>query len=419
MKESNEYKKFIKCFGITAGILLLLSAVLVIVIDPFFHYHNVWFGLSPVQVSAEYQVNGALEHLDYDSILLGSSVTANINHSILDDALGTNTIKAAGAGARPSLLYYYMQKGFANQEIKTVYFGLDYYFLTDEFEEDSKQTQILYLRDKNPFNDVNYLWNQDVIFGKIPNMIAQSLLHDYDDGMAYNFAQFSTYGIEEALASHQPDMQVVEQMEPGEYSLSEMRGTISVQDFNANAFSSLAQGENTDAQDFNANAFGPNAQENWMIPQVEENVIINISRIAEVVEAHPETEFKFFFPVTGILWWDRAYQNGDVEILLAQMKYAVAILSSYENVTMYMGVSNRADCIMDLDQYCDLMHASYEINSETAYAIANNETIVTMDNIDEEQDVIRELIYNFEERIQSEGNYDCLYDYTGMFRGAY
>lgn len=369
MKESNDYKKFIKCFGITAGILLFLSAALVIVIDPFFHYHNVWFGLSPVQVSAEYQVNGALEHLDYDSILLGSSVTANINHSILDDALGTNTIKAAGAGARPSLLYYYMQKGFANQEINTIYFGLDYYFLTDEFEEDSKQTQILYLRDKNPFNDVNYLWNQDVIFGKIPNMIAQSLLHDYDDGMAYNFAQFSTYGIEEALASHQPDMQAVEQIEP--------------------------------------------------IPQVEENVIINISRIAEVVEAHPETEFKFFFPVTGILWWDRAYQNGDVEILLAQMKYAVAVLSSYENVTMYMGVSNRADCIMDLDQYCDLMHASYEINSETAYAIANNENIVTMDNIDEQQDVIRELIYSFEERIQTEGNYNCLYEYTGMFHSAW
>ena len=389
MKESNDYKKFIKCFGITAGILLFLSAALVIVIDPFFHYHNVWFGLSPVQVSAEYQVNGALEHLDYDSILLGSSVTANINHSILDDALGTNTIKAAGAGARPSLLYYYMQKGFANQEINTIYFGLDYYFLTDEFEEDSKQTQILYLRDKNPFNDVNYLWNQDVIFGKIPNMIAQSLLHDYDDGMAYNFAQFSTYGIEEALASHQPDMQVVEQNEPVECSLSDLR------------------------------AFGPNANADWMIPQVEENVIINISRIAEVVEAHPETEFKFFFPVTGILWWDRAYQNGDVEILLAQMKYAVAVLSSYENVTMYMGVSNRADCIMDLDQYCDLMHASYEINSETAYAIANNETIVTMDNIDEQQDVIRELIYSFEERIQTECNYNCLYEYTGMFHSAW
>ena len=389
MKESNDYKKFIKCFGITAGILLFLSAALVIVIDPFFHYHNGWFGLSPVQVSAEYQVNGALEHLDYDSILLGSSVTANINHSILDDALGTNTIKAAGAGARPSLLYYYMQKGFANQEINTIYFGLDYYFLTDEFEEDSKQTQILYLRDKNPFNDVNYLWNQDVIFGKIPNMIAQSLLHDYDDGMAYNFAQFSTYGIEEALASHQPDMQAVEQNEPVECSLSDLR------------------------------AVGPNANADWMSPQVEENVIINISRIAEVVEAHPETEFKFFFPVTGILWWDRAYQNGDVEILLAQMKYAVAVLSSYENVTMYMGVSNRADCIMDLDQYCDLMHASYEINSETAYAIANNETIVTMDNIDEQQDVIRELIYSFEERIQTEGNYNCLYEYTGMFHSAW
>lgn len=400
MKESNDYKKFIKCFGITAGILLFLSAALVIVIDPFFHYHNVWFGLSPVQVSAEYQVNGALEHLDYDSILLGSSVTANINHSILDDALGTNTIKAAGAGARPSLLYYYMQKGFANQEINTIYFGLDYYFLTDEFEEDSKQTQILYLRDKNPFNDVNYLWNQDVIFGKIPNMIAQSLLHDYDDGMAYNFAQFSTYGIEEALASHQPDMQVVEQNEPVECSLSDLYAKYY-------------------AQDFDSNAFGPNANTDWMIPQVEENVIINISRIAEVVEAHPETEFKFFFPVTGILWWDRAYQNGDVEILLAQMKYAVAVLSSYENVTMYMGVSNRADCIMDLDQYCDLMHASYEINSETAYAIANNETIVTMDNIDEQQDVIRELIYSFEERIQTEGNYNCLYEYAGMFHSAW
>ena len=74
---------------------------------------------------------------------------------------------------------------------------------------------------------------------------------------------------------------------------------------------------------------------------------------------------------------------------------------------------------MLFNSYLDLMHASYEINSETAYAIANNETIVTMDNIDEQQDVIRELIYSFEERIQTEGNYNCLYVYTGMFHSAW
>ena len=51
----------------------------------------------------------------------------------------------------------------------------------------------LYLYDKNPFNDINYLLNKDVIFEDIPYMLAETFLDDYDEGASYNWAQYKTF----------------------------------------------------------------------------------------------------------------------------------------------------------------------------------------------------------------------------------
>ena len=50
MKETNE-KKLVGHFLAGAAVFLGGMALLVVLVDPFFHYHKPWFGLKPLQTS--------------------------------------------------------------------------------------------------------------------------------------------------------------------------------------------------------------------------------------------------------------------------------------------------------------------------------------------------------------------------------
>lgn len=159
MESKKDVIRFLRC----TAVLLLMIAVFVILIDPFFHYHAPWFGLKAVQTKKEYQANGALEHLNYDALLVGASTSANINTDIFNEALGCHTLKAYASAGSTSVLCYYTKKAFAHQDLKYVFYSLDFMALFLGIDEDPKNNQVLYLRDKNPFNDVEYFWNIDVL----------------------------------------------------------------------------------------------------------------------------------------------------------------------------------------------------------------------------------------------------------------
>ncbi|MCR5119462.1 MAG: hypothetical protein K6B44_07580 [Lachnospiraceae bacterium] len=360
-----DYKKRGKTILLIIAILLAGAALVVFVFDPFFHYHKPWFGLKPVQTRQQYQVNGALEHLDYDALLLGSSVTMNINSSLFDEAYGCSTVKAVASGGACSTFAYYLDKAYKYRELKYVFWGIDPDQLQYEPVEDPKQDQVEYLRDKNPFNDVNYLWNVDVIFKEIPYMVTMSMHKDFDTGRAYDFSLYSEYGYDKAIGMYQPEGEVEE--------MKSLTG------------------------------------ENYLAKREK-----NIDLIEEQVAAHPETEYKFFFTVASILWWDIHYRDGGMERYFATFARLVERLEKYDNVSFYSGVFNDKDIIMDLSRYCDYCHADYEVNLLQAESVINEDRVINSENIAEETDVLRSIVYEFEDRLQDEGgNWDFLKEYEG------
>ena len=361
--DAEKSKKFIlRFFGLTA-FLLILAAIPVIVVDPFFHYHGLLPGLKPVYSRYEYQVNGALEYLDYDAVMLGSSVTMNINSSAFDEAYGCTTEKAVSSGAHCCTLVYFLEKAFANRELKYVFWGLDPDQICYAIDPVPDQNQALFLRDKNPFNDVNYFWNIDVLFDDLPNMLAISRHADYDRGMAYDFTTFKTFGADIALETHLPEGEVSEML--------------------------------------------PIDGEEYL-----KRINANMDSVEALVAAHPETEFKFFFTLAGILWWDIHYRDGKLERYYNAWENAVRRLDKYDNVTFYSGVFNDRDCIMDISHYCDYCHADYEFNQLQAMSVINEDRIITVDNMEEEIDVLKGIIKDFEDRLVEDGNWDFLYEYT-------
>ena len=93
-------KKFIK--KTIAYTLLVLAAIaaLVIIIDPFTRYHAPWFGLAPVETDERTTAIGLARNLDYDTALVGSSMSENFNYKWFEDGIiGNKCVKIALQGA--------------------------------------------------------------------------------------------------------------------------------------------------------------------------------------------------------------------------------------------------------------------------------------------------------------------------------
>lgn len=87
-----------------------------------------------------------------------------------------------------------MDIAFEHQELKYVFYNLDPSALVASPETTYELTGCpMYLYDDNYLNDVQYWLNKDVLFEKIPYLIAQSLIGDYDEGNSYNWAQWKNF----------------------------------------------------------------------------------------------------------------------------------------------------------------------------------------------------------------------------------
>ena len=128
---------------------------LVIWVDPFFQYHKplTWF---PYLVDNQVNQNpGLAKHMDYDGILIGSSMTASFNTDWFEELMGMKTQKLSYNGSYPKDLSNIMQLVFdaKGDQVKAVYMAVD----QSTFSADPEETKFPvtdYLYDDNVFNDV-------------------------------------------------------------------------------------------------------------------------------------------------------------------------------------------------------------------------------------------------------------------------
>lgn len=322
-------KQFVKKFTLFSVILLLLLGGIVILTDPFFHYHAPMGSLKAVVSKGEYQCIGTVENFKYDSILLGSSVAENYNNRWFDEAFGGTTIKGIQRSGTTVDLLYYLEHAIASNEIKNVYYSLDNAALSaDPNKVYPDSSMPLYLHNDNPFDDVKYIWNKDVIFEHIPYMMAMSFVGNYDEGESYNWAKYKTFSKEGALSNYFRVENVAPMIEEAEFKT---------------------------------------------------NIDANISAIENVVKEHPEITFRFICPPYSILWWDNAHRNGETMQSLYASEAAAERLLPYENVEVYY-FQNHEEVITDLDNYMDTIHFSDAINRAIVDWMKEGKYRLTLDN---------------------------------------
>lgn len=340
--QNNPYRKFITSFFQRILLLMILIGTLVIVIDPFFHYHKPWFGLKAVLTDKEYQCIGSLRTFDYDSLIVGSSVAENYYNGWFSQGFNCNAIKAIRSYGATADLCYLLDAAYENHDLKYVFYSMD----TSALAADPSPTYELtgcpmYLYNKNYFDDVEYLYNKGVLFEKIPYMIANTFIGNYDPNNSYNWAQWKEFNQDMALGLYIRT--------PG---ISPMKEKEYYQDV----------------------------------------LTANIDLIEKQISTHPETQFKIFFPAYSMLFWDNLYRTGDLEAYIYNMEQAITALISYDNVEIYY-FQDEKEIVTNLDNYMDTLHFSPDINQYMAEKIINGKGKLTENNYKQRLSDMKDFAY--------------------------
>ncbi len=324
----NPFKRVLIGFGILVTAGFLLVAALVIYVDPFFHYHKPLEGF-PYQVDNQLSQNpGMAAHMDYDSVILGSSMTVNFQTTWFKELMDLNTVKLSYSGAFPKDQSNIMEIIFEHKEdnVKKVFLGIDVITYTGGVEE-TKYPIPEYLYDHKYLNDIKYLLNKDVVL----NYILRPLADPEPTDLSNIYTSWWTdeyYNESWVLSNYTSPEKVEEVTEPEAY-----------------------------------------------IPAVEKNLSVNI---CPYIEAHPETEFVIFFPPYSILFWNDVLQENHLQATLEEYRYIANRLNVYDNVEVYFFPAIE-EIVCDLNNYADYSHYHPRYNRYMTECFAKKEYVVAKD----------------------------------------
>lgn len=338
------HKRWLAVF--LAVLIAAMAAVmlLVVYIDPFFQYHE---PLEEFPYVVDNQINqnpGMAKNMDYDSVILGSSMTVNFNTDWFFELMGLNTIKLSYSGAFPkdqaNIMDIIFQSG---KDISAVFLGIDIITYSGGVEE-TKYPIPEYLYDFNRWNDIPYLLNKDVLLQYILRPLADP---DKTD-LATVYKSWWTddyYNIQWVMHNYTPPEAVEEEADPESY-----------------------------------------------IQNIKANLDANI---CPYIENNPNTQFYIFYPPYSILFWNDVLAENHMEATIREYEYICERLLEYENVKMFF-FPNQEWIICDLNNYADYSHYHPDINRYMTECFAGGECRITSENLAAELDKMKEIVNNYD-----------------------
>lgn len=305
------YRELIGIFFLLSLLIISVCVLAVIVVDPFFHYHKPVKGLYYVIDNQINQNPGIARNFDYDSVILGSSLTVNFDTELFAQEMGLNTVKLSYNGAHPKDIDNIMQIVEKKKDrIRHVFLGIDIHTYTTTPGICAYPIPA-YLYDDSLINDILYLLNKDVLLKYI--LMPQITRESTPLNEAYWFWRDVSCGADKVIAQYVCPT-VFAKMQP-------------------------------------ADIYQSNIEENMR------------TCILPYIEAMPEAQFTIFFPPNSILYWYSRYADGSLSAELAGERQIIELLLSYPNVRVYY-FQNNYDFITNLDNYSDYSHYSHEMNDQ-------------------------------------------------------
>lgn len=313
--------------------LVIAAGSAVYIIDPFNHYRADADFTKIIYQMPYCQNTGIAEHTKYDTLISGSSMTQNFRAYWFDEKAGCKAIRLSFDGGLISDFRTLFDVALENnKELKSIYFGLDNYMITGDSALNDRDERIPeYLVDGNPFTDIKYLINKDVLFNYIPTYFSYKNYSDYD------FYEMQAWDNNDPVFSKEAVLK--------DYTPPESR-----------------EPENDDLFYDECQSFS--------------------DTICPVIEAYPDVQFTFFAPPYSILYWHTQLTKGTLDATLSALKKAYSTLLEYENVRIFY-FQNDLGLITDFDNYKDANHYSAKYNKYMVDCFYNGEYEINKFNLDD------------------------------------
>jgi len=338
-------------------VLFISMGAFVYIVDPFFHYHKPLVDKYYYVLDNERSQNdGISKYFDYDAIITGTSMTQNFKTSELDELFGVNSVKLTYSGASYKEINEGIEKALINNpNLRIVVRGLDVNMILDD--KDKMRYDLgeypTYLYDKNPFNDVKYLLNKDIIFERAYKIVAQKNKENispgittFDDYSRWN--DYFSFGVNSVYKNGTS------------YTASNIEKHLSDED----------------------------------IAVIEDNIAQNVTSF---VDDYPDVEFYYFITPFSVAWWKNNMETGNAYQIMEAEKYAIEMILEHDNIKLFF-FDDLSDVTCDLNNYRDVAHYGGWINSLILYWMKNGEHQLTKDNymdyIDREIDLYTSFDYN-------------------------
>lgn len=366
-------KKYIIGFFLTAFILLGAAALTVFHVDPFMHYHKPHTESYYYTLDLENQRNvndGISRHFDYDALITGTSMIENFNTTEFDEIFGVNSIKLPYAGGSYKEINDSLETALkSNPQLKTIVRGLDTVFFF--YDADAMRTDLGdfpdYLYDINPFNDVEYLLNKEILFHSVYPMIEESKAEGFTPGIT----TFTDYNRWQDLHTY---------------------------------------GKNTVCPD-GVGKIVPAAPKNEPLSEDTKKIIYdNITQnVTSLADSYPDVDFYYFFTPYSIVWWAGDVASGSISDWLNAEQYIIELILEQDNIKLF-SFNNRADIVADLNNYQDNMHYAEWVNSLILKWMHDGQYRLTKDNYLDYLEEERKFYTNFDyDSLNTQADYESDY----------
>ena len=305
-------KQFVRKTIIYGLAVLAAIAALVIVIDPFVHYHAPLGKLRLAESDERGQMVGIARNAEYDTAIIGSSMTENFVPSWFNDGiLGDKCVKLCMQGAHFDDYSKLLDEATARDTTKNIYFSLDNYLIMNVPEE-YPTTIPEYLYNHSLTDEAYYLWNRSVLFFHMPKFLINNALYERAEDKAYVWQDMYSFGKYIALGSYSPVRVIAH-----------------------------ADEEPFDTYFQYADEF--------------------LEGMTAYIEARPDIEFTFFASPYSVLYWDDTFARGRLTAEICTLSRVYEKLLSYDNVKLFY-FQDDMDVILNLDNYKDYSHFTQDIN---------------------------------------------------------
>ncbi|MDO4803747.1 MAG: hypothetical protein Q4A32_02885 [Lachnospiraceae bacterium] len=347
--------------------LVLAGAVavggLIIGVDPFFHYHKPLAQLFYRLHVERYQNDGIVRNFDYDSIIVGASMVDTYKTSLMDSLFGGKSVKIPLSAGSFYETNNHLLRAYKTHDVKNVVRSLEFQMIIQEpdfLREDLGDiTYPLYLYNDNPFDDVEYVLNKDVLFEEV--MVMLKKYRDGEEGGITSFDRYANYMYYSSTEFSR------EACLEGRKSFKEP--------------SKMAELSEDDRK------------------LIWQNVTENLVSVAR---EHPETTFYYFIPPWSVVHWGDEYASGKLKRTLDAERIMVSMLLECDNIHLF-SFNMWTDVTENLDLYKDPVHCTGSVHDEI------------LQKMHDDDPAFRLTRENYEEFLNNEMEFYMNYDYNSIF----